>query len=420
MNRWWVRIGILVVILAAIWILKITVFKPDPVSVRVQTVSPGRVESTVTNSRAGTVKARHRAKLSPEVGGQIVALPFREGERVRKGDAVLRLESSAQKAQLELIERQLDAARAERERACLAADRARREFDRVRRLAEDKIVSVDLLDNAESAWATSRAACKASEAQESSAEASVDVAKVALGKTVLRAPFDGIVADLSVEVGEWTTPSPPVMPVPPVIDILDPSSIFISAPMDEVDSALIRAGLPTRVTVDSHRGEEYAGFVTRVAPYVLDLQEQNRTVEVEVELVDDEFAATLLPGTSADLEVVLEARTDVLRIPTGALMEGSKALVLVGDTLEERQIAVGIRNWNFTEVLSGLNEGDEIVVSLDSPDIEAGARVSATVVEPDEDAPGLEAARQIPPTGPSSADPGAADGESGNADEREN
>jgi hypothetical protein len=88
--------------------------------------------------------------------------------------------------------------------------------------------------------------------------------------------------------------------------------------------------------------------------------------------------------------------------------------------LEERQIEVGIRNWNFTEVRSGLNAGDQVVISLDSPDIQAGARVSATIVEPDADAPSLEAVREASPTGPSSTDSTAADLESGNANEREN
>jgi HlyD family secretion protein len=344
-------------------------------------MAKGLVEATVTNSRAGTVKARRRAQLSPEIGGQVVEIPFREGDQVSKGDLVLRIDDGTQRAQQLLTERELDAARAESERACLAAKQASREYERARQLAAESIMSVDLLDKAESAQATSHAACRAAEAQEARFRAAVNLARVERRKTTLVAPFDGIVAELSVEVGEWTTPSPPGLPIPPVLDILDPSSIFISAPMDEVDSASIRTGLPVRITVDSHRGKEYPGVVTRVAPYVLDLQEQNRTVEVEVELDDEEFASTLLPGTSADIEVILEARPDVLRIPTGAMMEGSRAFVLENGFLAERQLEIGIRNWNFAEVTSGLAEGDTIVVSLDRPEIADGAEA----VEADEE-----------------------------------
>ncbi|MGB5881791.1 MAG: biotin/lipoyl-binding protein, partial [Thermoanaerobaculia bacterium] len=87
-------------------VLKATVFKPDPVPVQVVAVDLGTVEETVTNSRAGTVKARRRATLSPEIGGKVIDLPFREGELVSRGDVLLRIESSSQQAQLSLAERE--------------------------------------------------------------------------------------------------------------------------------------------------------------------------------------------------------------------------------------------------------------------------------------------------------------------------
>jgi len=165
--------------------------------------------------------------------------------------------------------------------------------------------------------------------------------------------------------------------VPPVIDVLDPASIYISAPMDEVDSASIHRGQTARVTVDSHRGASFPANVTRVAPYVLDIEEQNRTVEIEVELDDHDLAATLLPGTSADVEVLLTVHDDVLRIPTAALMEGQRVLILAGDHLEERRIEIGLRNWDFTEIAGGLEEGDQVVTSLDRSEVQAGAAAVA-------------------------------------------
>jgi HlyD family secretion protein len=204
----------------------------------------------------------------------------------------------------------------------------------------------------------------------------VSLTQTELSKTILRAPFDGVIAELTVQVGEWSTPSPPAMPIPAVLDMIDPTSIYISAPMDEVDSARILAGQSVRVTIDSHRGREFAAKITRVAPYVLDVQEQNRTVEVEAELDDSDFASSLLPGTSADLEVILETREEVLRIPTAALIEGNRAMVLEEGILRERELEVGIRNWNFTEVRSGLVEGESVVVSLDQAGIEDFAKAT--------------------------------------------
>jgi HlyD family secretion protein len=377
MRKWLIRIAVLVALVAAFFVLKATVLAPDPVPVLVVPVDVGEVEETVTNSRAGTVTARRRAKLSPEIGGQVVELPYREGDRVTAGSVVLRIEDSAQKARLDLALRDHQAAVAERERTCLTADRAAREYDRMARLAQESIVSTDLLDQAESSRDAGRAACRAAEATEERVAAAVGVARAELAKTVLRAPFDGIVAEVSTEVGEWTTPSPPALPVPPVIDILDPASIYVSAPMDEVDSARIAPEQPVRVTVDSHRGRSFPGSVRRVAPYVLDIEEQNRTVEIEVVFDDPALAASLLPGTSADVEVILEVEQRALRIPTATLVEGGRVLVLAGGVLEERGIETGLRNWDYTQVLDGLAEGELVVESLDRAEVRDGAEAVA-------------------------------------------
>jgi HlyD family secretion protein len=371
MNKWLRRGLVLVVLLGIGVVVKVVWLRTEPIAVDVIAVGRGRVEQTVTNSRAGTVRARLRAKLSPEFGGQVVAIPYREGDAVKRGEILLRLEDSLQRARLALAERELEALRSERQRACLEAERAEREFRRTERLASEEIVAADILDNTDSLRQTAAAACAAAAANVARAEAAVGLAHTELEKTILRAPFDGIVAEVTTEVGEWTTPSPPALPVPPVIDVLDPASIYVSAPMDEVDSARVFVDQPVRVTIDSHRRDRFPGRVSRVAPYVLDLETQNRTVEIEVEL--DEHDQIFLPGTSADVEIILDSREDVLRIPTAAIMEGNQVLILEAGKLAQRQIQPGLRNWDFTEILDGLAAGDMVVTSLDRQEVAADA-----------------------------------------------
>jgi HlyD family secretion protein len=202
----------------------------------------------------------------------------------------------------------------------------------------------------------------------------VALADANLDKTVLRAPFDGVVADLKAELGEWVSPSPPALPIPPVYDIIDPSSIYISAPLDEVDAGRVKSGLPARVTLDPFPGQSFRAKVVRVAPYVLDIEQQNRTLEIEVEFEDAAFSRTLLPGSSADVEVILKAVDGVLRIPSYALLEGNRVLVLDHGKLEGRAVQVGLRNWQYAEVQGGLAEGDAVVVSLDRAEVKEGAR----------------------------------------------
>jgi HlyD family secretion protein len=374
----WPRLAVVALLVAAGVLLRLTVFAPEAVQVRTVAVEKGRVEETVTNSRAGTVKARRRAKLAPETGGRVVALPHRRGSRVREGQLLLRIEDSLQRAQLSLAEDERKVALAQRDQACFAAERAARERDRVRDLAAQGIVSTDQVDGVDSQERTAQAACRAAQATAERADSAVTLARAQLRQPTLLAPFDGVVADTFVEEGEWTSPSPPALPIPPILDLIDTRSIYVIAPMDEVDSGRIQKGQAARVTVDSQPGKSFAARVAEVAPYVMDRLEQNRTVEIELELEDQAAATAMLPGTSADAEVILSARDDVLRVPTQALLEGGRVLVLEGDRLGERTLEIVLRNWDMTEITAGLAQGDRVVVSLDRPEVKAGARARVT------------------------------------------
>ena len=368
---------VVLALVAVAVVLRLTLFARKPLTVQVARVESGTVEEIVTNTRAGTVKARRRAKLSPQTGGRVTELPYRKGDTVPAGALLLRLDDSVQLAQVRLADEQVKTAESQAAEACLAADLAEKELRRGKALATDGITSQQDLDTLESNRDRSRAGCQAALATRDQARAQVGVARAELALTVVRAPFLGVIADCSTEVGEWITPAPPGVPIPAVLDLIDPGSVYVSAPIDEVDADRVKAGQEVRVTVDSLPGRKLAGRLARVAPYVLDVLEQNRTVEIEVDLLDEKVAETLLPGTSADVEVILARHENVPRIPTAAIAEGDKVLVLTGGRLEERTITAGMRNWQFTEVKSGVAVGDLVVTLRDSPDITAGARAEA-------------------------------------------
>ncbi len=375
MRKWLVRFLILAVVVALVFVLRITVFQPDPVKVVAVPAERGWVESTVTNSKAGTVKARQRASLSPETGGLVVEILRRKGERVKACEVLLRLNDAIPKAQVSHAKRALEAAEARSRESCIAAKRARQELNRHRTLVKKRLEPKDLLDQYVSNADLADAACTASLADVAKAQAAVTVAEADLARTVVRAPFEGVVAELKVEVGEWITPAPPLIQVPTVVDVLNLDSLYMSAPMDEVDSARIKVGQKVWVTLDPFPGRRFKGRVVRVAPYVLDVEAQNRTVEIEVELEDRVFASSLLPGTSVDVEVILDVRESVLRIPAEALLEGNKVLVVENGVLVERTLKTGLRNWNFVEVVEGLSVGEQVVTSLDRAEVKAGVEV---------------------------------------------
>jgi len=353
--------------------------RPEPIPVTVRAVERGRVEETVTNSKAGTVRTRRRASLSAEMAGLIEELAVREGQRVTAGQVLLRLADAELRAQWEVSRRALDSAQAQARESCAAAEQARRDLERMRSLSKQEIVSQDRLEQADVLKDRATAACQAAGASARQAEASVKLADALLAKTTLRAPFDGVVAEVRAEVGEFLAPSAPGIFIPPVLDLIDDTDLYVSAPLDEVDVGRVVVGLPVRVTLDPYPDTPLMGAVVRVSPYVEDQQQQSRTFEVEVEL-DGRLpeGVVVKPGATADVEIILRATDEVLRIPSFALLEGSKVLVARDGRLVSVDVTTGLRNWEFVEILSGLSVGDPVVVSLDREEVKEGARVATS------------------------------------------
>lgn len=372
------QLVVLAVLAVGVVVVRATLLRPDPVPVTVYRVVQGKVEESVTNSKAGTVKTRRRASLSPEIGGRVEKLPVRKGDRVGKGQLLMRLANADYQAQVRREQRALETARAGEREACERAAQAERDLARSTMLARDRLVSQELEERARNQRDTGVSACEAARAQVQQSQATLDFARVSLAKTELRAPFAGVIAELKCEVGEWISPSPPALPIPPVLELLDPDAIYVSAPLDEVDAGKVRVGQMARVTLEAFRGRGIAGHVSRVAPYVLDVQQQSRTFEIEVDLEDAAFAHTLLPGSSADVEVILAARDGALRIPSYALIEGNKVLVFREAKLVSLPVEIGLKSWEFVEVKRGLAPGDAVVVSLDRADVKDGAAARLT------------------------------------------
>ena len=365
-RRKWPGRLVLVVLAGALlsggWIVLV---REKPVPVTVRAVERGRVEETVTNSKAGTVRTRRRAQLSPDIGGRVMEITAREGDRVKAGQVLIRLSAGEQEAQLESSRRALDTARATERQACLGAAQSQRDLERTRKLASEQILSQDRLEQARMRAEADASGCAAARSAIRQAASGVDMGLATLARTSIVAPFDGVVADLHAEVGEFVAPSTPGVLLPAAVDLIDTDALYVSAPLDEVDVAKVSVGQPVRVTIDAYPGKGFPGHVSRVAPYVEDAREQSRTFDVEVELGPVAEGIRLLPGTTAD----------VLRVPSYALLEGDKVLLVRSDRLVAVPVVIGLRNWEYAQVVSGVSEGDRVVVSLDRAEVKAGARV---------------------------------------------
>ena len=348
--------------------------RAEPLRVVVVAVERGDVAATVANTRAGMVNACRRAGLSPALGGQMASLPVSKGDRVTAGQVLLELWNEDLRAEKVLAERDAIPSAARAKESCVIADVADREAKRLVSLRERGISSEEETDRAVGDAQAKHAACEATRDLVRVSDARIDVATAALQRTILKAPFDGVIAEINGELGEFVTPSPVGVPTPPTVDLIDSSCLYISAPIDEVDATAVRTGMPARITLDAFPDQRFPGHVRRVAPYVLELEKQARTVEVEAE-IDNPEEYDLMPGYSADVEVILDTRTDVLRIPALAIIDGERVLLLNEQegVIEERMIEKGVSNWEYSEIVSGLDGSELVILSVDREGVEAGA-----------------------------------------------
>ena len=376
MNRRYIRWIVLVLVIAASAVIVWYFTRSKPVEVVVKPVDSGIVERTVANTRAGTVKACRRAKLSPSVGGQIAKLSIREGDTVKEGTLLLEIWNQDLVAQVQLAQSEAEAARARARAACLKAEVSQREANRLVKLYDKKVASEERTDKAVTDAKALSADCKAARASVLMSEASIGVVKANLARTRLIAPFDGVVAEINGELSEFVTPSPIGIATPPVVDLIDNTCFYITAPIDEVDVPKIAPGMTARVSLDAFGDHRFSGKVRRIAPYVLDREKQARTVDVEVEFTMPEDIRKMLAGYSADVEIILDVQQNTLRIPTAAVLDGVFVYLPGDKKINARTFKSGISNWYYTEVISGLKPDELVVINVDG----AGMKDNATAV----------------------------------------
>ncbi len=355
--------------------------RPKPIQVRVVEVIVGTVQHTITNTRAGTLNACRRAKLSPSLGGQIANLPVTEGDIVSKGQLLFEIWNLNLKAQTDLSRSELKASKSLQKQACVKAEFAKHDAERLSQLQQQGLTSDESAERAVSQSISSQAACDAAIANISVAEARILVTTAALEQTRLTAPFDGTIAEVNGELGEYITPSPVGVLTLPAIDIIDNSCLYVRAPIDEVDAPDIRPGMSAQISLDAFRDEIFEGRVRRIAPYVQDLEKQARTVDIEVDFLAEKINLNMLPGYTADVEVILDSRSGVVKIPTEALFEGNHVYLYQPEfsTLREISIKLGLSNWQQTEVIEGLQPGQQIVTSINREGLADGVTVKIQI-----------------------------------------
>jgi membrane fusion protein, multidrug efflux system len=290
-------------------------------------VDTARMQAVTDAVRAtGRVEAVQSIELRPDESGRITRLLFREGQLVRAGTPLVRIDDSLLRAQ---------AVRAEAER-----DLAQQQLARVERLRADNAAAPADLERAQAAAR--------------SAEAALAVLRLQIERTTVRAPFSGVVGQRFVSLGDYVTPATPLL----ALQTTDPQHVVIEVP--ERHATTLQPGQTTEFTIAAQPGRVFTAQVEFIDPVV---RRESRTIMVKARAPNPDGA--LRPGMFVEARVATELRTGAVVIPEDAvqpLRTTNIAWAVVDGRAARREITLGTRLQGYVEVLSGLSAGEVVVV----------------------------------------------------------
>jgi RND family efflux transporter MFP subunit len=279
----------------------------------------GSVESTVTTINSGTVEAQNQAELAFGTIGRISKIYVALGATVNAGAHIAELENADLKA---------------------VYDETIKELNRADELFKNGLVSISNLESAKRAR---------------------EVARLNYEKTVMKAPFAGMITAMDLKVGEFYQ-STPTVNNKPLVQIIDLKKRIIKGEIDEVDLQKVAIGYKARVKIPALKNQTFGAIVTNVVPFVSTAKDQDRTSQIELEIVEPKNI--LIPvGASADVEIISETKDNVKVLPASALTGTGKTRSLykiIDGKLVKKEITLGLGNYERVEVLGGL-EANELV-----------------------------------------------------------
>ena len=391
-----------VIILVMFFILKSTF---SAVDVETTAVNRQELAITVSATSTGTIKSETEVKVTAQRIGRITKLFVEEGSTVYPGlmiaaldpdEAQLSLQAaraSLEKAQSRLnelrysydslkveIETNIEKASAVLKEAELRFKRfndlkdkgymAQMEVDSVQREYDIAKANLESAIAAKNRIAAQTEVIKTQEAAIKEAESSLSLAKLNYDYSFIKSPISGVVTSMPVKVGETTARGALVANVVAMDDL------YIEAFIDEADVAKVKLGQLANITMDAYQRNFFEGEIYRISPVVLGGKQETRTFEVRTRLKEKQI--TIKPGMSADVEIIVDSIKNALVVPSQAIIEknGERLVFNIRDsTAKLVPVETGQFNWNFTEITSGIKEGDTVIINPDALGLADGSRV---------------------------------------------
>ena len=318
----------------------------------------------------GEVFSRNLVDVGAQVSGQIKELYVKVGDRVKAGDKIAQIDSIKQQNTLDQQLAALDILEAKLNSAKISVDIALKQYEREQNLAKQNATSQESLENAKDTYSLKLASLKEIEAQIKQTGIEIDTARTNLGYTDIRAPFDGVVVSVPVEVGQTINAN---QTAPTLVNIADLTKMEIRLQVSEGDVSNIKVGNKVEYSILSNNSKKYTAYISSIDPglttlsdgtYSTNSSSSSSAVYYYAKVNVDNSDEILRIGMTTENKIIIAENKDVLYLPTTAIKSDKKGKFVYiknGDKVEQKSIKTGVTNGINTQIIEGLNEGEEVI-----------------------------------------------------------
>ncbi len=354
-------------------------------SVKVTAEKVKRSNLTAVISASGEIKPKKNVNISAHVPGRIVKIGVKEGQEVKAGDFLLKLDSTQYEANADRDRAMIQSYRSELIKAEATLKKSQSDYDRQKKLFDNQLISKDQLEQAKAQLDIAQATYRSYTYQIDQGQASLKSTLDNLGKTAYASPIDGIITSLRVEEGEVAMIGTMNNPGTVLMTIADLSVMEVEVEVDETDVVGVQMDQEADIRVDAFPNQVFKGKVTEIGSSALQKltagTSTQESKDFKVVITLDNPSKLIKPGLSASADIITAEKKNVLAVPISALVVREKKAEGASPAEKDRKaneeegvyaiekgrakfviVKKGIMGELMIEIISGLNEGQEIVV----------------------------------------------------------
>lgn len=344
-----------------------------------ESVKRGNIDKSVLAT--GSVRAARRIEVGAQVSGKIQKIHVSLGQTVRKGELIAEIDSDTQQNNLNTAQAELLSYRTQLNAKQVALTVAESHYQRLSKLYAQKSTSLNELENAQNELATAKAALEDIKAKIQVADIAVNTAKTNIGYTKIVSPIDGVIVSVPVAEGQTVNAN---QTSPTLVQVADLSNVLIKLEIAEGDIAQVQPNQTVSFTTLAEPNRRYNGVIASVDPALTSLTDNNyneqsgnsQAVYFYANVITDNTDRSLRIGMTTQAKIVITEKHNVLLVPNTALKQHQgkhRVQILENGQAVEKEVHIGLSDRQHTEILSGLNEGEQIITAQRSENEKVGS-----------------------------------------------